>query len=123
MRSVTCRTRSLPSGNPAEHRADSHAEPGQVTLPDNIAGHDFACGEDVGSGAKPLHFGLLVHLHSEIRERDSRPQRITVERRPVDSEGPMRFRRSESFSVAIIENLMIKRTRPHGSVEHPNRVL
>src|SRR5947209_7044214 len=85
IRSAADGTSSLLSGNPSENRTDGHSEPGEITLAQNIAGHDFTGSENVAVRSKTLNFGSLVHLHAEIRERNSRAQRIAVKRRLVDA--------------------------------------
>src|SRR5207244_8668934 len=110
-------TSSLLSGNPSENRTDGHSEPGEITLAQNIAGHDFTGSENVAVRSKTLNFGSLVHLHAEIRERNSRAQRIAVKRRLVDSLGPMRLRRGQTGGVAIIKNLVIEGARADCVVE------
>ena len=117
MRLLSGCTGGLPSGDAPEYRADGHAEPGQVALADNVAGHDLAGRENVGARAKPLHFRSFIHFHAEIRKRDSRPQRIAVEWRQVDGLRPVGLRWIETFGAAVIENLVIEAARPHGLVE------
>src|SRR5881296_3605092 len=120
MTSATCLTRSLPSRYAAEHRADRHSKSREVAFAENIAGHDLARREDVGVSAQTLDFRPLIHLHAQIRESDSRPKWIPIERRPVDHLRPVRFRRIETFAPAVIQNLMIEAARTHRLVELPN---
>src|SRR6516164_6533578 len=87
MRSVTGCTRGLPSGDAAEDRTDRHAEARQVTLTENVAGHDFTGRENVGARRQSLYLASLIHFQPEIRKRDPGSQRVTEERRPVDGLG------------------------------------
>src|SRR5215813_2233018 len=41
--------------DPAEHRADRHADARHVTLPEDVAGHDLAGGHDVLRRLSVLH--------------------------------------------------------------------
>src|SRR5438105_11221706 len=117
IRSVTCGTRSLPSGDTSEDRTDRHPEPGQVALAENVAGHDFAGRENVGVRSQALHLSSLVHFHSEIREGDSRPQWIAKERRPVNGLRPVRLWWMDTFRAAVIQSLVIETTRLYGLIE------
>src|SRR2546427_9632912 len=105
IRSVTGGTRSLPSGNTSEYRTNRHPESGQVALAENVAGHDLACRENVWVRSEALHLSPLIHFHSEISERDSRPQRIAMERRAVNGLRPVRLWWMDTFRAAVIQTL------------------
>src|SRR6266850_3005353 len=117
MRLLSGCTRSLPSGDAAEYRADGHTEPRQVALAQNVARHDFTCRENVGAGAEPLHLGSFIHFHAEICERDPRPQRIATEGCPVDGLRPVGLRWIQTFGATVIEDLVIEMTRPDRLIE------
>src|SRR3989442_3233128 len=121
--SVTCGTRGLPSGDTPEHRTDRHSEPGQVALTENVARHDLARRENVGVRSQALRLSSLIYFHSEIRERDSRPQRIAVERRPVNSLRPVRLWWMDTFRAAVIQSLVIETARLYCSIEFKDDVL
>src|ERR1039457_589956 len=74
-----------------ENRSDRHAEPRQISLAENMAGHDLASRENVtGAWAIPHHDrGPFVHFHTEISKRDPRAQRISAERRRVEPLRPI----------------------------------
>src|SRR3989454_8984136 len=120
MRLLSGCTGGLPSGDAPEYRPDGHAEPRQVALAENVAGHDLTRRENIGASAQPLDFGSFIHFHAQIRKRDSRPQGIAVEGRPVDSLRPVGLRGIETFSPAVIEDLVIETARPHRLVEFTN---
>src|ERR1700681_2152698 len=92
-----CCKRGLLSRDAAKHRTDRHAETRQVAFADYVACHDFPRREKVGawSSVLKLHFGFLVHADAKIGESDSRTERISVKRRPVDGLRPVRLRRCE----------------------------
>src|SRR5215471_5431793 len=121
IRSGTGDTRSFLSGDTSKDRADGHAETGEVAFPENIASHDFACREYVGTGvvslAQPLNLSALVDLYPEIGKRDSRPQWIAVKRWRVDTLRPMGFWRLNAAGEAIIQSLMIKGSGLNGLIE------
>src|SRR5438093_1669063 len=120
MTSATCCTRRLPSRNTTKHRSDSHAKSREVAFAENIAGHDLTRREDVGVSAQTLDFRPLIHLHAQVREGDSRPKWISIERRPIDHLRPVGFWRIDTFGPAVIQNLMIKVARARGLIELPN---
>jgi len=68
-----------------------------------------------------MHRRALVDLQPEIRERDARSQRVSVERRLVDRLGPVRFRRLNAFGVTVVENRMIELTDPARGVVRLDR--
>src|SRR5207237_2738826 len=110
-------TRSLPSGDASKHRADRHSEAGKVALAENVAGHDLARGENVRVRSQALHLGSLVYFHSEVRKCNSRPQRIAIERWPLNGLRPVRFWRVNTFCAAVIQSLVIETARLYCLVE------
>src|SRR5262245_49538045 len=95
-------TRSLLSRDASKHRSDGHAETGEIPFANDVSCHDFASRKNIRRRTEPLHLRQFIHLHTEISKRDSRPQWISVERRTVDSLGPVRFRWNQSFGAAVI---------------------
>ena len=85
--SVSCTARGLLAGDAAEHRADGHAEAGEVAFAEDIAGHDLSGREQVAGGLAVVHqhLRLVVHADAEIGEGDAGAQRVAVERRLVDA--------------------------------------
>src|SRR5689334_20276862 len=82
-------TRSFPSSNTSEYRADGHTESGQITFAENVTRHDLAGRKNVGVWLRllpqPLNLSPLIHLYTEIRKRDSRPQRVAIKRWRIDA--------------------------------------
>jgi hypothetical protein len=66
---------------PAEHRADGHPESGHVALPQDVAGHDFACREDIRRRRAVLHDDLSspVHGEAQVGKGDPRAQGVGIE--------------------------------------------
>src|SRR5579883_2543730 len=107
-------TSGLLPGDPPEHAADGHPDARQISLPENVAGHDLAGDEDP---LHPAHRRPLIHPHSQIREGDPRPQRIREKRWPVDSLGPMRLGRREALGPAIVQLRRIEPSLHYRAIE------
>src|SRR3954465_14280096 len=73
----------LRPGNAPEYRADRHAHARDISLSEDVAGHDFAGCINIRRRHAVIHddASVLVHFQAEIRECDSRTQRISPERR------------------------------------------
>ena len=101
------------AGDPAEHRADRHADAGDVALAKNVARHDFAGGEHIGRRLSVVHdhARALVDFQPEVGEGDARPQRIAPERRRVERLRPVGLVRRQPFGAAVVEHLVIERAR------------
>jgi len=84
MGSLRCKRR-LPSRDPPKHRTDRHSQPAQISLPQDVPGHDLSCGEYVRAGtAVHLHGSLIVHFYAQISEGDARPQGVSEKWRRID---------------------------------------
>ena len=55
-----------------------------------------------------MHGRRLVDLHAQIGERDARPQRIAVERRRVERQGPVRLGRCQPFGMAVVQHCVVE---------------
>src|SRR5262245_16750914 len=107
------------SRDSAEHRADGHAEPGQIPLAEYVPRHHLAGGEEIRAGASVVHdrARVDVHANAEIRERDTWTKRIREVGSGVERARPMRLRRRDAFRAAVIENGAIKCSGLNARVE------
>src|SRR4051794_17406286 len=94
----------------SEDRANRHADTSDVALPEHVAGHDLAGGEDVLRRFSPGHqyACALVHLQTEISERDARTQRVAPERRRVDRLRPVRLVQRQPLRPAVVQHPQVK---------------
>src|SRR6185437_12659876 len=97
--------RGLLARDAPERGADRHADPGEIALAEDVAGHDLARGPDVLGEPAVLHAhaGLVVDADAEVGEGDAGAQRPRVVRRRVDAARPMGLRRRDSLRAAIVE--------------------
>src|SRR3569832_2338498 len=101
--------RSLPR-EAAEHGADGHADAGEITLAQYVAGHAAAGGKHVARRLPAFEHDarLLVHLDAEIGEGDAGPQRFGVVWWFVDALRPVRFRDGEAGGRAVVEHGVVE---------------
>src|SRR5208283_884408 len=106
-------TRGLPARNVPERGADCHADAGDVSVAQYVAGHDFAGGKDVGRRPVVAQDNLrtFVDGHTQIGKRDAGAQRVSEKRWRIDGPRPMRLRRHKSLRRAIVENGVIEGAR------------
>src|SRR5258706_882376 len=83
--------RCLLSGDASESGADRHADTGEIALAEDVAGHDFAGGENVVRRLVVVHddLGALVDSDAEVGEGNARPQRIGEKRWRVEGSRPV----------------------------------
>src|ERR1051326_2501171 len=117
-RSVSC-TRSLLAGDSPEHGTDRHAKATEISLAENIACHHFAGSKDVARRTPVAHYdlGRAIPAHSQVREGDSRTQRVAQKRRCVEPLRPMCLGGREIARTAIIEHQRIESSGHDSTVE------
>ena len=107
----------FPSSNPTKNTADRHANSSEISFAEHVSRHDFTAAnmlDDVSVDHKETR--RHIDLDAEIRERNARPQWITVERRGREGRAQCVFGGS-FFSSTIILNSGIKCSRTASRVE------
>src|ERR1700676_2756656 len=82
----------LSSGDPTENGADSHTYAGDIAFAEDVAGHNFAGGKQIGRRPVVLHHDprILIYFQAQIREGNAGTQRVADEGRHIDRPRPMR---------------------------------
>ena len=90
--------------------------------PSTLPGHDLAGGKHVWGRLAVLEDdpGVLVHANTEVRERQSRPQRIGVVGGSVERASPVSLRRHQSGGRAIVQNCVVESSRTNCAIERPH---
>src|SRR5580704_3572338 len=98
-------TGCLTTCNSSENGPDRHAEPGEIALAQNIAGHDLTGCENIRRSPAIAHEdgGAFVHLHAQISKCNPRTQRVREERGCIELARPVRFVRTQAASAAAVE--------------------
>src|SRR2546428_8143757 len=104
-RSSGAMRRGLPPGDPPEDRADRHPDATHVSVAENVTSHDFAGREDIRRRPPTGHHDTraLVHLQSEVRECDPRPQRVSPEWRLIERLRPMGLVRRQPLGATRVQ--------------------
>src|SRR5580704_8713038 len=102
--------RRLSAREPAEHGADRQPESAEVTLRQNISGHDFSRRVHVAKrpAGRIEHPRALVHRHAHVRERDPGAKREAVKWRAIDRQRPVAFLRSNPLRAQAVEALHLR---------------
>src|SRR5665213_4050628 len=89
--------RRLSAREPPEYGSDRHAKSAEIALGENISGHDLSRRENIWKWFSMLidDARAIINFNAHVCERDTRPQRQRVERRPFDGYSPIAFRRRE----------------------------